>query len=94
MKIIEKISNIYGLSFNETKNLINTAQNNYRIYKIPKKTTGTRTIYHPSKQVKAVQYILIDLILKKLQVHNAAVGYIKGVKAPIKRNAEQHAKFP
>lgn len=56
---------------------------------IPKKNGGVRTIYHPSSKVKLIQYWLINSILSKLPVHDAAYAFVKN--RSIKSNALLHA---
>jgi RNA-directed DNA polymerase len=64
------------------------APNKYKVYSIPKRTAGLRTIAHPSKELKKYQKILSVYFQKNLPIHGAAFAYTKGVS--IKDNAEQH----
>jgi len=65
----------------------------YRKYRIPKKTGGFRKIYHPAKETKALQYALIEIVFKKMRVHQCAAAYIEGRKSPLLGNARLHAPF-
>ena len=47
----------------------------YKVYKIPKKNGGVRTISQPSKQMKAVQGWILREILDKLECHSASMGF-------------------
>ena len=58
-----------------------------------KRGGGDRTIFHPSKFTKSLQYAIIETILRELPVHRSAAGYIRGIKSPLLRNAERHSKF-
>lgn len=62
----------------------------YKVYTIPKKNGGKRTIAHPSKVLKVFQKGLVEFLENKLPVHDAAYAYRKNIS--IKDNALQHAK--
>ncbi|ADU67373.1 RNA-directed DNA polymerase (Reverse transcriptase) [Pantoea sp. At-9b] len=62
----------------------------YRVYTIPKKNGGKRTIAHPSKVLKVFQRGLVEFLVNKLPVHDAAYAYRKNIS--IKDNALQHVK--
>lgn len=62
----------------------------YRVYTIPKKNGGKRTIAHPSKVLKVFQKGLVEFLINKLPVHDAAYAYRKNIS--IKDNAFQHVK--
>ncbi|EDQ02533.1 retron St85 family RNA-directed DNA polymerase [Shewanella benthica] len=65
-----------------------SAPKKYRVYTIPKRTSGQRVIAHPSKQLKAVQKELVKILVFPLKSHETAYAYKKGLS--IKDNAEQH----
>nr|WP_324259513.1 retron St85 family RNA-directed DNA polymerase [Cellvibrio fontiphilus] len=65
-----------------------SAPKKYKIYSIPKRTSGTRVIAHPSKKLKNYQRVLVEHLEKILPVHSAALAYRKGL--GIKDNAELH----
>lgn len=66
------------------------ASKKYRVYSIPKRTAGLRTIAHPSKELKTYQRIISDYFQKILPIHDVAFAYKKG--SSIKLNAERHKK--
>ncbi|MEZ9346262.1 retron St85 family RNA-directed DNA polymerase [Vibrio splendidus] len=72
------------------------APRRYKVYSIAKRTSGYRTIAHPSAQLKKVQYQLIsafsqgDSLLTQLAVHSQAMAYKKGI--GIKENAKAHSQ--
>jgi RNA-directed DNA polymerase len=54
-----------------------TASYEYKIYNIPKRTGGVRTIYHPSRRLKALQRWLLANVIEGLPTHEAAMAYRK-----------------
>lgn len=77
-----------GLEPNLIERIIRTAPIRYKTYQIPKRSGGTRTISQPAREVKLLQRALIDVLLRKLPVHNAATAYREGLS--IKDNALRH----
>jgi len=69
------------------------AQQTYRHYKIPKKKKGLRTIYHPSKETKSIQYALMQILAETLKPHDCAFAFKSGLSSPLRKNAEIHARF-
>jgi hypothetical protein len=57
-------------------------------YKIPKRSGGERTIHHPARELKLLQYWLIDNLLIELPVHPLATAYRRG--SSIRENAASH----
>ncbi|MDS0527612.1 retron St85 family RNA-directed DNA polymerase [Clostridium sp. SHJSY1] len=60
----------------------------YKKYRIPKKKGGYRTIYHPSKELKLLQYWLVKRIFSKFPISKCSTAYSKG--NSIKKNALIH----
>ncbi|WP_290621869.1 MULTISPECIES: retron St85 family RNA-directed DNA polymerase [unclassified Arsukibacterium] len=61
----------------------------YSRFSIDKKNgSGRRTVYHPSKELKAVQRVINDHIITKLDTHDACKAYKLG--CTTKKNAEPH----
>lgn len=60
----------------------------YREFESEKKSGGTRTIVAPTKELKAIQRKISNLILKRQEVHDACNGYRKG--RSIVSNARPH----
>lgn len=89
--LIKKISEHFDLKELQAIQLIRSAPFRYKVFKIPKKRKGQlRTIAQPAKEVKIIQYWIIDNILKHLPVHRCASAYIKNKN--IKDNANIHVK--
>lgn len=58
----------------------------YKVYKIPKRTSGHRVIAQPSRELKEYQRAFLSLY--SLNTHDAAMAYRKGLS--IKDNANKH----
>jgi len=80
------------MSGSDLEYLIATASKRYKVYGIPKKSGGLRTIAHPARELKTLQRALIARSPKKLQVHQCATAYEQGTS--ILLNASQHAQNP
>jgi len=74
----------------EISDFVLSAPKKYKIYTIPKRTSGTRVIAHPAKKLKEYQRALITQLKPLLPVHDAAFAYKKNT--GIKQNARQHQK--
>lgn len=92
--IVTQVSNYLSLDEAQTWAMAKKAPKTYRKYFIDKKNGGKREIFHPAKQTKALQYALIDIVLSRLPVHDAAVAYRPGMKSPLVKNAMQHGYLP
>ena len=73
--IIRKIKESTGLDSEYIYKLIRTANHRYKIYKIPKKTGGERTISHPSRELKLLQRWTVDNIFIHFPVHDSVYSY-------------------
>ena len=72
--------------------VINNAPQRYKVYRIPKRSKkGYRTIAQPSKEVKMLQYWVVQNILKQFEVHASAKAYREG--SNILCNALPHSSF-
>lgn len=77
-----------GISDYQLNRLIQRAPHSYKVYTIPKRSGGQRTIAQPAKETKFIQRWLIQNIFSKLPVHECASAYKDG--ASIKKNANAH----
>jgi RNA-directed DNA polymerase len=66
------------------------ASHAYKSYPIRKRNGDTRTIDHPSKQLKSMQRWLLSYVIENLPVHAAATAYRK--QRSIFDNARAHVK--
>lgn len=92
--LINHVAGILGLDDKTVAALAKRAPVTYRHYQIKKKRGGTRTIFHPAKETKSIQYSLIVLLREALTPHNSAIGYIRGLRSPLLANAKTHAPNP
>lgn len=88
MNLIKVMSSDLNLDEKYILMISNRGKKNYSHYEIPKKSGGTRTIYHPSPSLKTLQYWLVDNIFSKCPISKNSVAYSKG--CSIKKNAEIH----
>jgi hypothetical protein len=71
--------------------LIRSAPHRYKVYQIEKRKAGQfRTIAQPAKEVKALQYWVMNRVLSGFELHPAATGYREG--RSIAHNARPHAR--
>lgn len=90
-EICNKISKGTGLTPYEVLRIGRSAYYRYKKYKIPKKKAGEfRWVGQPAKEVKLLQWWIIENLLKDLRVHKCATAYMKG--SSIKKNAIVHIK--
>ena len=85
---VRKLAIETGLETSLIERIIRTAPVRYKTYQIPKRSGGTRTISQPAREVKLLQRALIEVLLRKLPVHDAATAYREGLS--IKDNALRH----
>ncbi|WP_345882114.1 retron St85 family RNA-directed DNA polymerase [Shewanella algae] len=78
------------LAANSLSYIIENGHKMYKIYTIPKRSGGHRIIAHPSKDLKAFQRALVDLLSSKIKEHDAAYAYRKNVS--IRDNAIVHSQ--
>jgi hypothetical protein len=90
----EIVADFLGFEMAIVQEMAYKAPKTYRHYKIPKKRGGLRTIYHPSKETKSLQYTLMHLLEAVLEPHPCAMAFKRGFSSPLRRNAEAHAKHP
>ena len=65
-----------------------SASRRYKVYTIPKRTGGERVIEHPSRELKAIRRWIVQALVTRFPVHEAATAYRKGT--GIRENAERH----
>lgn len=79
-----------GLTIRELLYISQTAPKRYKVYPIPKRSGGFRTICQPSRELKAIQYYFLKNVIKECKVHSAAMAYEEG--RSIRHNAEAHVR--
>jgi RNA-directed DNA polymerase len=88
MQILQALCNKLALSHIQLIDFVIEAPKMYKVYAIPKRSTGKRIIAHPSKPVKAAQRTLVAKMKDIFPIHHCAFAYQKG--CSIKSNAQQH----
>ncbi|QRM27900.1 retron St85 family RNA-directed DNA polymerase [Microvirga sp. VF16] len=88
MRLLEELAINLGLGTAEIETIVETAPARYKVYDIPKRSGGTRTIAQPSRELKALQRYILSTKLVKFPVHKSAMAYLPGKN--IARNAEEH----
>lgn len=92
MLFSDRICDELGYSKRQLNAFLKNAPRKYRVYSIPKRTIGYRTIAHPSKKLKEIQRICDAILQEVLPVHDCAYAYKKG--SSIKKNAMLHVSQP
>lgn len=86
--ILERMATQLALAPSFLTKLARSASHRYKEYKIPKRTGGERTIHHPARELKLLQYWLLKNVLISLPVHPSATAYRK--ESSIRLNAARH----
>lgn len=86
--LLKQLNAATGLHPYILQRLFDRSPYTYKIYPIPKRTGGFRTIAQPARETKLVQNWLLDNIYTKLPIHRCATAYRSG--ASIKNNASIH----
>ncbi|MGH1352097.1 MAG: retron St85 family RNA-directed DNA polymerase [Methyloligellaceae bacterium] len=79
----------FPLKEKDIQTLLETAPLQYKVYKIPKRSGGTRVIAQPTSQLKNLQRIDIEELSADFPIHDCAKAYIK-YKNGILENALAH----
>lgn len=86
MNLIQQLAQGLNKSDAEVTRFLVNAPKKYKVYTIPKRTSGHRVIAQPSKELKVYQRKYLEL--QKLPIHDAAMAYREGLS--IKDNARAH----
>lgn len=86
--LVELLQQRTQLSSKQLHYYAESASKRYKVYQIPKKTGGLRTIEHPSRPLKAIQRWLNIVLINHFPVHSCATAYAK--KSNIRTNALRH----
>ncbi|MGF1826232.1 retron St85 family RNA-directed DNA polymerase [Vibrio splendidus] len=90
MTLIEQLALELKKSEDEVARFLLSAPKRYKVYTIPKRTSGHRVIAQPSKELKEYQRKYLGL--QQLPIHEAAMAYREGMS--IKQNAIAHKNNP
>lgn len=89
-KLYSKLQNELERSRSSIETFAKTAPNRYKVYTIPKRTSGHRVIAHPSRELKKFQRTLNTLLADTLKPHFCSMAYAKDLS--IKDNAQRHSR--
>ena len=88
--LLERLASEFLLPMNDLVYLIRSAPYRYKVYEIAKKAPGKkRTIAQPARELKPLQYWVMENVLSAFPIHPAATAYRKG--RNIADNALPHA---
>lgn len=90
LNLYAKLTKELNKSRNGIEGFISNAPMKYKVYTIPKRTSGQRVIAHPSKKLKVLQRALVAILQAYFDIHPKAMAYKKGT--GIKQNADLHKK--
>lgn len=90
LQLLDELAMALGSGKRDLLHIIATAPKRYKVYNIPKRRGGTRTIAQPAREVKSIQRALLNQLLSKFAIHPAATGYVQGTN--IAHNAMMHSQ--
>jgi len=90
MSLIEQLALKLNKSEGEVSRFLQSAPKKYKVYTIPKRTSGHRVIAQPSKELKKYQRNYLEI--QNLPIHDSAMAYRDGLS--IKQNAISHKNNP
>ena len=86
--LLQELSAELGIGLTDLMRIISSGPARYKVYQIPKRRGGMRTIAQPSRDLKFIQRYLLHNKLGMFSVHHSALGYVNGKN--ILDNAEIH----
>lgn len=90
MSLLEQLALGLKKSEDEVAHFLLSAPKKYKVYTIPKRTSGHRVIAQPSKELKEYQRKYLEI--QQLPIHESAMAYREGIS--IKENAIAHKNNP
>lgn len=84
----EHLSLLLGINVEPLSRMVASPSNFYREFYIPKRSGGKRKILAPHESLLLVQRWILENILEKIEIHQAAHGFCRG--KSIKTNATIH----
>lgn len=88
LNILKCLEEKFDVPQHDLLEFIKNSPRKYKVYQIPKRTSGTRTIAQPTPELKNYQRYLVSIFTPILPVHESAFAYIQG--KSIKDNAFLH----
>jgi len=93
MSILKELTEHLDISFGDLAiNMVN-APVTYKVFKIPKRTGGKRTIEQPTQFVKGVQRGIVAVLLEQFETLDSTMAYVKGRSIVDNANAHVGGKF-
>lgn len=89
LNILKVLEEKFDVPQHELLEFIKSSPRKYKVYQIPKRTSGTRTIAQPTAELKKYQRYLVSIFTPILPVHKNAFAYVQG--KSIKDNALVHS---
>lgn len=90
LKLLRDCANTLALTVGELMSISRTAPRRYFVWEIDKRSgTGKRTVCHPARELKSIQYYFLQEVLADLPIHPAATAYVS--ESSITKNAKKHA---
>lgn len=87
--LVSRLAKDTGLPLSDVRSIIATAPKRYKVYFIRKRSGEPREIAQPARELKVLQYSLMEMLLQDLPIHASASAYRKG--RSILHNAQVHA---
>jgi len=88
--LLDRISKDLLIPIQTLSYLVRSAPYRYKVYEVNKRSgLGKRIIAHPAKEVKMLQYWVMENIFPLMSIHPNAIAYVKGKN--IRNNCELHA---
>lgn len=87
---LRKMASDMRVPMSEIELIAHTANHRYKVYRIAKRTGGSREIAHPAKELKSLQRWIADNVFAKMPVHDSVYSYRIG--RGIRDHAELHRK--
>lgn len=88
--LIQQIAEQMLIPESQVETIARSAYHRYKVYEIPKRNGGKRTISQPARVVKRMQRIVVKDILSRFPIHSSATAYKTG--SSILDNAKIHAQ--
>lgn len=90
MSLLEQLALKLKKNEDEVTRFLLSAPKKYKVYTIPKRTSGHRVIAQPTKELKEYQRKYLEI--QQLPIHESAMAYREGTS--IKENATAHQNTP
>jgi RNA-directed DNA polymerase len=90
--LVERIARALVVDGSYLETVAETASYAYKSYRIPKRNGGERTIFHPARELKAIQRWLARNIVALFPLTQYAYAYRVGGEFGIHNNAKRHSR--